>query len=95
MVHNIHNLFSVKSARRKGLDSLISDDGKKCFLKRGDEIIATGSEYGNLFKLHTYVLEPKVCNSTRKIIGLDQDKYNNLQTWHERLYFTYIFTYFT
>ena len=32
-----------------------------------------------------YVLEPKVCNLTRKIIGSNQDKYNNLQTWHEWL----------
>ena len=81
----IYNLFSVKYAGRKGIDFLMTDDGTKYFLKRENEIIATGCEYSNSFKLHMYVLEPKVCNLTGQISGSNQDEYNTLQTWHERL----------
>lgn len=81
----IYNLFSVRYAGRKGIDCSITNHGTRCFLKRNDEIIATGSEYGNLLKLDIRVLITKICNLTEQKNESINVESNNLQLWHERL----------
>lgn len=71
------NLFSVKTAAKKNINFLITDQGEKCLFTFKDKVIATGSDIASLYQLNLRVIPPKMCLLT--------DKLDNLQLWHERL----------
>lgn len=59
----VHNLFSVKAAGKKDVDLYVDSSTSKCYFKRDGEVIFTGSELGNLFKLDVSMTVPGVCYS--------------------------------
>lgn len=92
----INNLFSTKCAGKKGIDCLITNFSKQCFLMKNKQIIAVGHEFGNLLKLDVRVKLPKACNFSKQIEPVEQivksnrkieksDDCYSLQLWHERL----------
>lgn len=78
----VYNLFSVTCAGKRGVDCLITNNGTQCILKRENEIVATGSEFGNLLKLNINVVISKSCNLSEQI---KSNETCSLQLWHERL----------
>ena len=77
------SLFAVKVVARKGIDFSITNNGKRCIFTRNNNVIATGSDSGNLYKVNLRVVMPKNCNS----INAEQNEkpIESLQLWHERL----------
>lgn len=71
------NLFSIITVTRKGIDHAITEYGKKCVFSRDGIVIATGSIWGDLFKVNLRVVKPKICNVAENV--------KSLQLWHERL----------
>lgn len=71
------NLFSVKVVAKKGVNFSITNCGKHCSFTRNNNVIATGSDSGNLYKLDARVVKPKECYVVNKV--------DTLQLWHERL----------
>lgn len=79
------NLFSVKVVAKKGVDFSIANNGKQCIFTRGNKVIATGSDSGNLYKINSRVLLPKNCNLSNKTGKSMTGNVRSLQVWHERL----------
>ena len=80
------NLFAVKVVAKKGIDFSITNNGKQCLFIRDKEIVATGSDIGNLYKINLRVIIQRDCNlSNSASLKNNEDKLDTLQLWHERL----------
>ena len=79
-----HNLLSLKQTTKKGITFSVVDNGTKCSFTRGNSVIATGSEYGSLFKINMRCIIPKFCSVANKVSFNEKDS-GTLQLWHERL----------
>ncbi|CAK9813801.1 Retrovirus-related Pol polyprotein from transposon TNT 1-94 [Anthophora plagiata] len=82
------NLFSIITVIRKGIDHAITEYGEKCVFSRDGAVIATGSIWGDLFKVNLRVVTPKKCNLAGNVSSEKEcikSCNESLQLWHERL----------
>lgn len=70
------NLFSVKMTAKKGVDMAVTNRGKICTFYKNGNIVATGLEIGELYRIDMRVVLPKNANVASAV--------DTLQLWHER-----------
>lgn len=71
------NLFSVKVVAKKGINFMLTDNGKRCVFLQNGKTVAVGIESDKLYKIDIRVL---LLTKTYIV-----NKIESLQLWHERL----------
>ena len=81
----IQNLLSVKAIAKSGIDFSITNNGNKCLFKKNNNVIGTGSDSEDLYKVDMDVLKPKNRNLINKVgSNCISNGLYTLQLWHER-----------
>ncbi|KAF5282306.1 hypothetical protein FQR65_LT14360 [Abscondita terminalis] len=65
----ICNLFSVKTAAKKGIDFIIKNAGSECVFTLNGKVVATGTDVGDLFKMNLRVITQKRGNLRKDCPG--------------------------
>ena len=80
------SLFAAKIVANKGINFSITNNRKQYLFIRDKEIVATGSDISNPYKINLRVILQKDCYLSNSASLKDNvDKLDTLQLWHERV----------